>query len=260
MAVKANEQLNKIDNWLRANKLYLSTDKTNYSIFSPTSCTNTNHIDITIGSNRIMQVSTCKYLGVVIDDELTFKPHIDLLFQKLTKFVGIFYKLRYKLPSWCLRNIYYAFIHPHILYGIEIYGNTYPSYLDKLTRLNNKILKILQNQSVITSHKVIYPEYNTLPPQLLHKYQILILVHKFLYHKHLLPIIYLDYFTLNSSIHDHNTRGRSLLHLSQIRSSYGHKTIHFLGSLLWNALPPDLKELSNTKMFKQKLKIYLLSH
>ena len=37
------------------------------------------------------------------------------------------------------------------------------------------------------------------------------------------------------------------------------KTIHFLGSLLWNALPPDLKELSNTKMFKQKLKIYLLS-
>ena len=66
-------------------------------------------------------------------------------------------------------------------------------------------------------------------------------------------------FTLNSSIHDHNTRVRSLLHLSQIHSSYGHKTIHFLGSRLWNALPPDLKELSNTKMFKQKLKIYLLS-
>ena len=55
--------------------------------------------------------------------------------------------------------------------------------LSQLTRLNNKILKILQNQSIITSHKVIYPEYNTFPPQLLHKYQILILVHKFLYHK-----------------------------------------------------------------------------
>ena len=91
----------------------------------------------------------------------------------------------------------------------------------------------------------------------MHKYQILILVHKFLYHKHLPPLIYLDYFTLNSSIHDHSTRGRSLLHLSQIRSSYGHKTIHF--HTLWNAPPPDLKELSNTKMFKQKLKIYLLS-
>ena len=129
------------------------------------------------------------------------------------------YDINYHLGAYAT----YTFIHPHILYGIEIYGNTYPSYLDKLTRLNNKILIFfLQNQSVITSHKIIYPEYNTLPPQLLHKYQILILVHKFLYHKHLLPIIYLDYFTLNTSIHDHNTRGRSLLHLSQIRSSYGH--------------------------------------
>ena len=36
--------------------------------------------------------------------------------------------------------------------------------------------------------------------------------------------------------------------------------LYIFGSLLWNALPPDLKELSNTKMFKQKLKIYLLSH
>jgi len=53
VAVKANEQLNKIENWLRANKLYLSTDKTNYSVFSPTSCTNTNHIDITIGRQKL---------------------------------------------------------------------------------------------------------------------------------------------------------------------------------------------------------------
>jgi len=60
-------------------------------------------------------------------------------------------------------------------------------------------------------------------------------------------------------IHDHNTRGSSLLHLSQIRSSYGHKTIHFLGSLLWNALPPDVKELSKTKMFKQKLSLKSIS-
>ena len=46
---------------------------------------------------------------------------------------------------------------------------------------------------------------------------------------------------------------------SQSVSTLSHRTIHFLGSLLWNALPPDLKELSNTKIFKQKLKIFLLS-
>jgi len=62
----------------------------------------------------------------------------------LLKYVGIFYKLQYKVPSKCLRNIYYAFVYPHILYGIELYANTYYSYLDRLVKLNNKLLRILQ--------------------------------------------------------------------------------------------------------------------
>ena len=39
-----------------------------------------------------------------------------------------------------------AFVHPCILYGLEVYGNTFPSYLDKLTILNNKLLRILQKK------------------------------------------------------------------------------------------------------------------
>jgi len=38
-----------------------------------------------------------------------------------------------EVPNWCLCNIYFAFVHTYILHGIEVYGNTYPSYLDKLT-------------------------------------------------------------------------------------------------------------------------------
>ena len=41
--------------------------------------------------------------------------------------------MRYKLPDWCLLNIYFAFVHPYILYGLGVYGNTFLSYLDKLT-------------------------------------------------------------------------------------------------------------------------------
>ena len=72
--------------------------------------------------------------------------HIESVEQKLKRVIGILYKIRYKLPDWCLRNIYFAFAHPYILYGLEVYGNTYVSYLDKLTTLNNKILRILQKK------------------------------------------------------------------------------------------------------------------
>ena len=58
--------------------------------------------------------------------------HIESIYKKLIKYCSIFYKLRDKLPIRMLKDIYYAFVHPHILYGIEIYANTKISYLDKL--------------------------------------------------------------------------------------------------------------------------------
>ena len=49
-----------------------------------------------------------------------------------------------------LKMIYFAFIHPHILYSIEIYGNTCQTYLSKLNISNNKLIRIVQKQSVRT--------------------------------------------------------------------------------------------------------------
>ena len=68
----------------------------------------------------------------VTDSMLLQVDDIDQVFHKLLKYVGIHYKLHYKVPSKCLLNIYYAFVYPHILYGIELYANTYYSFLDKL--------------------------------------------------------------------------------------------------------------------------------
>ena len=102
-------------------------------------------------------------MGVIIDDQLKWSKHIELVEQKLKRVIGIFYKIRYKLPDWCLRNIYFAFVHPYILYGLEVYGNTYVSYLDKLTTLNNKILRILQKKGRCCND-CLYMQYNTLRP------------------------------------------------------------------------------------------------
>ena len=88
----------------------------------------------------------CKYLGLYFDDQLTWRFHIDYVYNRLLQLIGIFYKLRSKLQYVWLRNIYYAFVHPYLMYGIEIYANTYVTYLDKLVKINNKLLRILQNQ------------------------------------------------------------------------------------------------------------------
>jgi len=52
--------------------------------------------------------------------------------------------------------VYFAFIHSNLNYGIEIYANTYNSYLNKLMILNNKILRILQSAPRYAHVKYLY--------------------------------------------------------------------------------------------------------
>jgi len=62
-------------------------------------------------------------------------------------------------PAW--QQIYFAFVHEYILYGLEVYGNTFPSYLDKLTVLNNnnKLLRILQKKGRTCCKESLYLQY-----------------------------------------------------------------------------------------------------
>ena len=65
--------------------------------------------------------------------------------KKIIKFTSIFYKLRENLRTVVKKMLYFVFIHSQMAYGIEVYGNTFSSYLNKLIILNDKILRILQN-------------------------------------------------------------------------------------------------------------------
>ena len=78
---------------------------------------------------------------------------------------------------------------------------TCDSYFDKLTILNNKILRILQNKDLYFSVAQLYRNCNTLPPSKLHQQQIVILLQKSLYNSNQLPLVFGDYFVLNRSIH-----------------------------------------------------------
>jgi hypothetical protein len=148
-------------------------------------------------------------------------------------------------------------VHPHILYGVEIYGNTYASYLEKLQMVNNKILRILQHKEARTSLIDLYCSYENLPIDQLHLYQIMSLVHRFVYNREKLPKVYGQYFTINSSVHSHNTRSNNMLHLMPIRSSFGHRMIKFKASMMWNKLPQSLTDIRTCQAFKKNLKAYL---
>ena len=91
---------------------------------------------------EIKQVDSSKYLGILTDRKLTWQNHIDHVYNKIIKFTSICYKITDKINIDVAKMIYFAFVHSHLAYGIEIYGNTYIklNHLNTLMILNNKLL------------------------------------------------------------------------------------------------------------------------
>jgi len=144
LSEKTNNELNKLVEWLNTNKLSINFDKTNYCIFRPRKTNETCKENITLRliNHDIKLVHSCRYLGVMIDDALNWKEHIEYIYKKIIKFTSLFYKLREIMPVGVMKRLYFALVYPHLLYGIELYANTCPTYIDQLTKLNNRILRI----------------------------------------------------------------------------------------------------------------------
>jgi len=56
--------------------------------------------------------------------------------------------------------IYIAFVYPYLTHGIEIYGNTYMTHLNRLMKVNNRILRVLQKASPDTPVLQLYKKCN----------------------------------------------------------------------------------------------------
>jgi len=105
--------------------------------------------------------------------------------------------------------------------------------------------------------KNLYSVYDTLNIPNLHKQQILMLVHKFVHHTDALPDIFKNYFAFSNEIHRHNTRSTCNIYKPRVNTAYGQRAVTFKGVSLWNKLPDNLKQITSTSLFKQKLKCCL---
>lgn len=258
--MKCNVYLHDLNEWFLANKLSLNVAKTCYTLFQPHMQSHAEQrLDLVINHSKIEHVGCCKYLGVLIDDQMKWKDHIQYVYKKIIKFISIFYKIRDKMPQDCLRSLYFALVHPHISYGIELYANTNITYLDKLNVLNNRLLRTLQRKDKRCSVVCLYKEYNTLPISLLYDRQLLLFVHSCIHNSEMLPSIFSNYVTDNTTLHDHNTRQKHDLHMTLHSTSFGQRSTSYKGGKAWNSLPTTLKLEKSPTKFKTLLCSYLWS-
>ncbi len=131
----AENTLLALSEWFVGNKLSLNKDKSCYSIFVSLSKLKTvpEYLNtIHLGDLIIKRVHHAKYLGLILDESLSFKEHIDELSKQVNKLANSEKIIRYRVERDNKYNIYFTYTYSKILYEIEVYGNACNEYINKL--------------------------------------------------------------------------------------------------------------------------------
>ena len=137
-----NKALKKLVEWLRANRLSLNVDKTEFIIFRPPkrSC---ERIILNLDGKKIFESSYIKYLGLLLDSRLSWKFHINELAKKLSRAIGILYKIRAYTPKSIMISLYFAIFHSHLAYGLPVWGSAKDNLINNIVLLQKKTLRVI---------------------------------------------------------------------------------------------------------------------
>ena len=117
-----NKELQKLNTWLTANKLSLNISKTHYMVFDRGKEKN-DQDSLYLNKILIERVKFTKFLGVIIDEKLTWTHHISYIKNKISKGFGIILRARKFFNKSALLKLYNFFVLPYLIYCVEIWGN-----------------------------------------------------------------------------------------------------------------------------------------
>ena len=198
-----NNEMKQVDIWLQANGLVINQEKTHYMVFHRARI-KTNSNEISIRDNIIPRVSSTKFLGLIIDDQLKWLEHIQYIKNKVSKSVGILCKVQHYLDQQTLHNLYYTFVYPYLIYGVEIWGNACNSYIDPLIKLQKKCLRIITFSNYLAHTEPLFQKLEILSYKKLVIHRIAMLMYK--NSKEIVPIAIHMLFARNDQYHNYNTR------------------------------------------------------
>lgn len=254
--------MTKLYKWLCSNKLTLNVTKTNFCIFDDRkSNAHCKFNQLTFGDACITRVETVKYLGMQINEKLSWNVHIENLLGKLVKTASTFKFLRNHVPNNCKKQLYYSYVYSKIVYGIEIYGITSKTQLNKLQVMQNRLLKILYKKDWLYGTNELHKELELLKIEDVSNLCVLKFIHK--YRIGDVPEIFTGFLTERNTIHNYGTRYKNKYEIPKINKlSYGGKTLKYTGAKMYNKLPYDITMNCkiSIKEFCNRIKKYFIKN
>ena len=112
-------------------------------------------------------------LGIIIDNKLTWKPHIANIRTKISKALGTLNKVKHNIPTKLKRQLYFSLIHPHLLYGVELWGAAVKSHIQLIQILQKRAIRFITSSTYNSSTHNYFKDLKILKMQDLYQVQLL---------------------------------------------------------------------------------------
>lgn len=230
-------------NWCRENNLILNIDKTICLNFYNKK---KHPIDeIVVNNIKLNESTITKFLGVFLNDNLTWSAHINHVSKTISRSYYAILKTKDVLSTHCLLNVYYSLVYSHLSYNIILWGNAPESI--RLFIMQKKIIRLIFNMRNTESCKSVFVDKKIMTLPCIYIFKLLLYVKKNI---HL--------YETNCKYHNYNTRkGKELITVNHNTSKYEYSP-SYAGVKLFNKLPEHYKK-ENYNAFKKKLKQLLIN-
>ena len=159
-----NHDLRLIVHWLRANRISLNVNKTEIVLFRPKNKIICKNMNFRISGQKITPTTHTRYLGILMDQHLSWDQHLKMLKQKLIRANGLLAKVRYYLSPKLLRTLYFSIFESHFRYGCQILGQHSNHNLNDITNLQRKAIRIINFKNKYTTVEPLFKRTKIMTP------------------------------------------------------------------------------------------------
>ena len=263
-----NELSSALVNWVSQNELLLNIKKTNYMIFTRKRNFEMGTFTPKIGDIPIDRKPVARFLGVLVDEKLTWSHHIAAVKSKMSRYIGVLYKLNHILPISARLLSFNSLVQSHINFCSLVWGAGSKSKIESIFTTQKKAMRAIMpgwvnyfyKEGTCPSHtKSSFTKFNVLTVQNVIFKNIMIFINKVQRYPHLLPDSVVQTISPDSPSTTTNTDYNSDWY-SKYNSIPYNNTIFFKGPLLYTNVMTDNTVLlnSNPNTFKSRLKTYIL--
>ena len=247
--------LSRICSWLQVNKLNLNPIKTEFMIIGTRQniLKIRNLLAIKVDGNLIRRVHRTRYLGIIIDDNLSWKDQVDHIATKIKRNLGAMKRVANDIPEKYMNILYRTLIQPHLRYCNTVWRYCNETSLNRLQTLQNRAARIVTGKAYADAdHPVLLSNLNWLNIRELFKYETLSMMYKA--EQNLLPESTVSMFDKLDQNSTHQTRAvtNGNYNIPRSKTENSKSAIACAGPVTWNGLPTELRKAQSLDSFQQK--------